>query len=115
VEPGEDAVAADEGMLVLGELGAEELIERALLLGGERVVAGAFAGVVPSALSADAPGLSFAGRKSSGEEASVDRGRWSLECLGDLGDRFPGFVAADGIGEVPGHGARLARSGDGDA
>jgi hypothetical protein len=78
-------------------------------------VAGSFAGVVAGSLSTRAPGSGLAGRKSSGEEASVDRGRRSLECLGDLGDRFPGFVAADSVGEVPGHGARLARSGDGDA
>jgi hypothetical protein len=103
MEPGEDAVAADEGVLALGQLGAEEVVDRALLLGREGGVTGAFASVVAGALPAGAPGSGLAGRESAGEEAPVDGGLWGVERLGDVGEGLAGFVAADGIGEVPGH------------
>ena len=69
MEPGEDAVTADEGELALGELGAEELVDRALLLGGEGVMAGAFARVVAGAAPSGAPGLARLTRwEAAGEE-----------------------------------------------
>jgi len=71
VDPGEDAVAADEGEFALGALGAEEVVDRALLLGGEGGVAGAFASVVAGAPPAGAPRSGLAGREAA-EEAPVD-------------------------------------------
>ena len=56
MEPGEDAGAAEEGEFAVGQLGAEEVIDRALRLGGEGGMTGAFARVVAGAMPAGAPG-----------------------------------------------------------
>jgi len=108
VEPGEDAVAPDEGEVAVGELAAEELVDGALLLGSDGGVVSALARVVASAARSGAPGSGLAGREPSGEEAPVDGALGGVECLGDLGDGLAGFLAAGGIGEVPGH-VRLRR------
>jgi hypothetical protein len=104
VEPGEDAVATDERELLVGELRVEEIIDRALLLGGKSAMAGAFASVVAGPMPAGAPGSGLPGGESAGEEASVDGGLWGVECLGDVREGLAGFVAADGISEIPAHG-----------
>jgi hypothetical protein len=61
VEPGEDAVATDERELLVGELRVEEIIDRALLLGGKSAMAGAFASVVAGPMPAGAPGSGLPG------------------------------------------------------
>src|SRR5262249_13485881 len=113
VEGREDADAADEGAGVVGELAAQEGVERALLRGGDGVVAGALARVVAGSPPSGAPGSGIAGREPAGEEASVDGALWGVECLGDLGEGLAGLVAAGGIGEVPGHGGRDSPPGGG--
>jgi hypothetical protein len=59
-----------------------------------------FAGPAP----AGPPRSGLAGREAAGEETAVDGGRWGIEGLGDLSEGLAGFIAADGIGEVPRHG-----------
>ena len=46
VQEGQDRVPADEGVFMLGELGDQEIVERALAGGRDRRVAGPFAGSV---------------------------------------------------------------------
>jgi hypothetical protein len=60
VQEREDGVPADEGEFAVWELAAEELVDCALLLGGDRIVAGTFARVVAGPTPPGAPGSGLA-------------------------------------------------------
>src|SRR5262249_56978662 len=108
-EVGEDAVATEEGEFAVRELAAQELVDCALLLGGDGVVASAFARVVAVSPPSGAPGSGLAGWQPAGAEAPVDGALWGVECLGDVRQGLAGLVAADGSGGGPGHRRLSAR------
>jgi hypothetical protein len=109
VQEAQDPVPADEGSFMLGEFCDQDLVECTLAGGRNDGVAGAFAGVVAGATTAGAPRSALAEWEATSEKAPVHGGLWGLKCLSDLGEGLAGFVAAGGLGEVPGHRRLSAR------